>query len=350
MKLNRISDVNANTYQNAFDDNNIRVFSTRSGFDTQATQPGAFANWNTLTNRNCAFGKSGLASQSLTLSEACEQNTMGRLSNTDYSSKEFCFLEDYDKIPVSDAPLDYGQDSCSFQIFDKEQNPFQNRLKSDDKTGVLSFLLSSAVSANTAVDCVSVVLRAIKTKDRTTYGHSLRVARYAGRIASALNLDVLNRKKVKLTALLHDAGKLGIDDAILMKPGILSDEQWNEMKGHSDIGANIVRMLPKLTSISHYIRFHHERYDGNGYPNRLFKRDIPIVSRIIAVADAYDAMTQKRPYRSPLSKRRALTELEKQKEKQFDPDIVRIFVTLLRHRSSRKQGKKRLPLLGSFQY
>lgn len=309
MTLNRISDVNANnTYQKTFDDDEIGIFATRCHF----------ANFDgKLAEKECIFGKSE------PLSEVSAQNTT-RLFDPDYSAKKLCFLDDY------------GRGLRGLQILAERPTPFQPELKSARKTGVISLLLSSAVGANNLLDCISIILYTIKTKDRTTYGHSLRIAEYANRIASALELDALTRKKVALTAVLHDVGKLGISNAILMKPGILRDEEWDEMKNHSAIGAKIVKMLPKLKSISQYIRFHHERYDGNGYPDRLRQKEIPLVSRIIAIADAYDAMTQKRPYRAPLSKKQALAELEKQKGKQFDPNILRAFVILLRRRSARK--------------
>jgi len=247
----------------------------------------------------------------------------------------------YLKTPLSD----YGRASYSFQILDKKPIPFQQFPTSYRKSDVLSHSLSSAISESNLMEYVSIIIYAIKAKDITTYEHSWRVAEYADKIASALNVKTLDRKKVKLTALMHDAGKLGIDDAILVNPSILDDEEWNEMKKHPSIGANIVGMLPKLIPISRYIRFHHERYDGNGYPDKLHKKNIPLVSRIISVADAYDAMTHKRPYRAPLSKKQALAELEKQKGKQFDPYIVRVFATLLRYGHCRK-AKNISPLMG----
>ncbi len=272
-------------YQKPFDDDNI----------LGAMRHFAYSNV-PLPDRNRAFGKPKLTRQTLTLPEVSAQDTTERL-------------------------------------FD-----------ADRKADVLSRLLSSAIFENNLMECLSIILHAIKTKDITTYWHSLRVAQFADKIASALDYKTLDRKKVILTALLHDVGKLGIDDAVLTKPGILDNEEWKEMKGHPNIGANIVKMLPKLMPISRYIRLHHERYDGNGYPDKLRKTDIPLVSRVISVADAYDAMTHKRPYRTPLSKRQALAELEEQKGKQFDPYIVRVFATLLRYRNYRKAKKPR-PLM-----
>jgi len=126
--------------------------------------------------------------------------------------------------------------------------------------------------------------------------------------------------------MLHDIGKIGIDDAILNKPGALTADEWAIMKTHPEIGYRIAMSSPELVTIAEYILTHHERWDGKGYPQGLKGEEIPQLSRILAVSDSYDAMTQNRVYRTAISKEDAAEEIEKNAGTQFDPDIVKIFL------------------------
>jgi HD-GYP domain-containing protein (c-di-GMP phosphodiesterase class II) len=130
---------------------------------------------------------------------------------------------------------------------------------------------------------------------------------------------------IELLATLHDIGKVGINERILKKPGQLDEEEWIEMKKHPEIGYRIAMSSPNLASIADYILCHHERWDGTGYPQNLKGNDIPLISRIIAVVDAYDAMTQKRVYRKAMTHEEAIEEIKKGSGSQFDPQIVQIF-------------------------
>jgi HD-GYP domain-containing protein (c-di-GMP phosphodiesterase class II) len=131
---------------------------------------------------------------------------------------------------------------------------------------------------------------------------------------------------LELLATLHDIGKIGISDQILNKPDKLSPEEWVEMKKHPEIGYRIAMSSPELVPIAEYILTHHERWDGEGYPQKLAGERIPLLSRILAVVDAYDAMTEDRPYRKAMSKEEAVMEIRENLGKQFDPLMAKIFL------------------------
>jgi putative nucleotidyltransferase with HDIG domain len=174
--------------------------------------------------------------------------------------------------------------------------------------------------------------RALDARDNETEGHSLRVTHYALRLADVLVISPQERAALKWGALLHDIGKIGIPDAILNKPGKLTDAEFDVMRGHCLLGLEIVRGIPYLERAADVIRCHHERYDGTGYPDGLAGAVIPRVARIFAVADTLDAITSDRPYRraSPFS--HALSEVEAGSGTQFDPEVVaalRLLVTEL---------------------
>ena len=131
---------------------------------------------------------------------------------------------------------------------------------------------------------------------------------------------------MKLFAMLHDIGKVGINDAILQKPGPLTAEEWLEMKKHPEIGFRIAQNNIDLAPVADYILCHHERWDGTGYPRGLKGEEIPILSRILAVVDAYDAMTSRRVYRDEISGAQAAAEILRAAGTQFDPEVARVFV------------------------
>ena len=131
-----------------------------------------------------------------------------------------------------------------------------------------------------------------------------------------------------LLSVLHDIGKIGITDKILLKPAKLSDDEWKEMKKHSEIGYHIAAASNELSSIAEYILSHHERWDGNGYPQGLKGSEIPKLSRIIAVIDTYDVITHERPYKKVMSRNDALTEIKRCSGTQFAPDIAEAFCSI----------------------
>jgi diguanylate cyclase (GGDEF)-like protein/PAS domain S-box-containing protein len=180
----------------------------------------------------------------------------------------------------------------------------------------------------------SSIISSMKTtmfeKSQETEEHALRLIELSKAIGQKMNIKDEQLSELELLSTLHDIGKIGINDNILNKPSKLTKEEWVEMKKHSIIGFRIARASPELIPIAEYILSHHERWDGNGYPQGLIGKDIPLLSRILSVADAYDAMTEDRLYRRAMSKEAAIAEIEKNAGTQFDPDIVSIFLELLR--------------------
>lgn len=169
----------------------------------------------------------------------------------------------------------------------------------------------------------------IEAKDPSTMGHSVRVAEYSRLIAEKLGFSEQECTRVRWIALMHDCGKIYIPDAILTKPGRLSDEEYEVMKKHTVYGSEILRDFTAIDGMGLGALSHHERYDGSGYPNGLSGEDIPLIGRIIGVSDAFDAMNSRRCYRAPLNKRVILEELNKNRGKQFDPVIVDCLLALI---------------------
>ncbi len=157
-------------------------------------------------------------------------------------------------------------------------------------------------------------------------GHVIRVTKYSLAIAEELGFSEEEKVVLEVAALLHDFGKIGIDENILLKPRKLSEKEKEEVDMHVMRGYYMLAGFNELIEALGGVRHHHEHYNGSGYPEGLKKDEIPIIARIIAVADAYDAMTSKRPYRNALSKEEAIRELKANAGTQFDPAIVRIFI------------------------
>lgn len=179
------------------------------------------------------------------------------------------------------------------------------------------------------LDTIRALAAAIDAKDPYTKGHSERVSEMSVVLAQELNLSDNDIENIEYTALLHDIGKIGIDDSILGKKSSLTDQEFDKIKEHTIMGANIIQPVDFLKNSYRAIYHHHERYNGEGYPDGIKSEDIPILARIIAVADAYDAMSSDRPYRKKLSKDKILKELKDQSGKQFDPEIVKALISVL---------------------
>lgn len=176
---------------------------------------------------------------------------------------------------------------------------------------------------------VTAMASAIDAKSPWTRGHSDRVTRHAMAIGEQLRLDSPTLTHLRLGCILHDIGKIGTYEAILDKPGRLTDKEMALMKQHPVKGEEILKPIRQFKPILPVIRHHHERYDGKGYPDGLEGEDIPLLARIAAIADAYDAMTADRPYREAFSRRKALAEIKRCAGTQFDPTIAPVFVKLL---------------------
>ncbi|MEK6646958.1 MAG: HD domain-containing phosphohydrolase [Candidatus Firestonebacteria bacterium] len=173
---------------------------------------------------------------------------------------------------------------------------------------------------------------AIDAKDHYTHNHSENVTKYAVEIAEEMGLNSEEVKNINHASQLHDLGKIGIQDYILSKSDKLSAEEWKKIKEHSLKSAEILEPLVFLNDVIEMVKQHHERYDGAGYPYGVKGDNIRIGARIMAVADAYDAMISDRPYRNSMSQKDAIAELEKCSGKQFDPQVVHAFLRVLERR------------------
>ncbi len=189
--------------------------------------------------------------------------------------------------------------------------------------------LTTALRRRT-VDALMAFANSVDARDPTTYQHSERVAELTRAIAEQMGLPRDEVETLYLSARVHDLGKVGIPDAILLKPGELSNAEYDTIKEHPIISAQIVKSFPLFDVGRDIIQHHHERYDGEGYPDRLSGSDIPLGARIIAVADTYDAMASDRPYRSGLSHEVAMQIMIEERGKQFDPDVVDAFCEVMK--------------------
>ena len=173
------------------------------------------------------------------------------------------------------------------------------------------------------------LVEAIDAKDSYTNGHSNRVADYSVMIAERAGKTKEEQEEIYLIALLHDVGKIGISNAIINKKGKLTDEEYAEIKRHPTVGREILSKISIDPKLAIGASFHHERYDGKGYPMGLKGEEIPEIARIIAVADSYDAMASKRSYRDVLPKEKIRSELVKGKGTQFDPSFAEIMINII---------------------
>jgi putative nucleotidyltransferase with HDIG domain len=176
------------------------------------------------------------------------------------------------------------------------------------------------------VESMEALLAAVDAKDSYTRTHSMQVAVYADAVARRMNLSMPDRRTLQTASLLHDIGKIGVPDRILNKPGRLTDEELNIMRRHPQMGVDILEPFRGMRDPRRIILHHHERYDGAGYPTGCRGEDIPLGSRILAVADAVDTMLSGRTYKSPLSKSDVRKELSSEAGLQFDPAVASVTI------------------------
>ena len=179
------------------------------------------------------------------------------------------------------------------------------------------------------IQIVKALSGAIDAKDTYTNGHSTRVADYSREIARRAGLPKQLQNDIYMIGLLHDVGKIGIPDAIINKPAKLTEEEYSIIQKHPVLGAGILGNIAEFPRLSTGARWHHERYDGKGYPDGISGEDIPVEARIIAVADAYDAMSSRRSYRDVLPQEKVYAEVKKGKGTQFDPVFAEIMLTMI---------------------
>jgi response regulator RpfG family c-di-GMP phosphodiesterase len=188
-------------------------------------------------------------------------------------------------------------------------------------------IVSSIKSADEAK--LLSLAQTIELKDPYTKGHCERVATYALMLADGMDLSDVMKKNIKYGSWLHDCGKIGVPEIILNKPSELDDEQFATMKKHSRWGADVAKTAQLSEPVVNVALYHHERFNGEGYPVGLKGINIPLEARVVAIADAFDAMTSDRPYRKKLSKEEAIAVITKSKSSSFDPALVDIFVSVL---------------------
>lgn len=178
-------------------------------------------------------------------------------------------------------------------------------------------------------ETMQLIINMIESKDPNTKGHSIRVAELSQKISREMGFSEEESNNVYYIGLLHDCGKINIPNAILKNPGRLSNDEYEVMKKHTVYGANVLKDFTSITDIGIGAKYHHERYDGHGYPSGLEGTDIPVVARIIGVADAFDAMNSNRCYRESLPADVIMKELVSNRGKQFDPEILDVLLALL---------------------
>lgn len=176
---------------------------------------------------------------------------------------------------------------------------------------------------------IQALTKAIDLRDHETEGHSLRVAELSDRLAQAIGLDAQQRLHLRRGAMLHDIGKLGVPDAVLLKPGSLTPQEWLEMKRHPVLAKEWLARIPFLQPALDIPYAHHERWDGSGYPLGLKGEQIPLPARLFAIVDVYDALTSQRPYRAAWTNERALEYIQENAGKLFDPQLAQAFVKLV---------------------
>jgi putative two-component system response regulator len=184
---------------------------------------------------------------------------------------------------------------------------------------------------------------AVEAKDTYTEGHLRRLSSYSEQLAVAIGLSPAQVKAVRFGGLLHDIGKISIDDAILCKPGKLTEEEYAQIKRHPEYGARIIQAMRFASDVGPIIRHHHERWDGKGYPAGLAGAAIPIGARIVSIVDAYDAMMTDRPYRKSLGLEETLRRLREGRGREWDPELLDRFVAMVTDGELAEPGEDRVP-------
>ncbi len=271
-----------------------------------------------------------------------ETNIMGRKSPTVTGSVKMGFI-----MYIPSKPVNYVADFSAGEIHyhlhaSIIKNPFFWVLCGLTVVWMISFISMIVVKMNIKryveqqkrdekiiEQTMQTIVNFIEAKDPSTMGHSLRVAQYSRMISEKLGFSETECNQIYWIALMHDCGKIYIPDEILGKPAKLTDEEYETMKKHTVFGGEILRDFNAIDNIRTGAMFHHERYDGKGYPNGLSGEEIPVIARIIGVSDAFDAMNSRRCYRSNLSDDVIIRELKTNRGTQFDPDITDCLLSLI---------------------
>ena len=214
--------------------------------------------------------------------------------------------------------------SFGYVLCDIKTDPYEEMKKAE----TMMYERKTLESTSTKRQIIDKILEALYGNYNFEEQHSYNVMENALKVGEMMGMNSIELSKLRLGALMHDIGKIGIPDDIITKPGKLTDSEYEEVKKHAEKGFRMLSAYPELSEYGYIVLHHHERYDGTGYPRKLKGEDIPLHSRIITVVDAYDAMIEERVYKKSLSKKEALEELVKCKGSQFDPNVVDVFVSL----------------------
>ncbi|TAH75064.1 MAG: diguanylate cyclase [Anaerolineaceae bacterium] len=247
----------------------------------------------------------------------------------DYSLKALTVSGGISSIPYSANSIKELVDNADMAVYNVKRNG-KNAIMmytagTDNMVGIKSPISRKSIYSEYA-PTIYALTAAIDTKDHYTFSHSQNVEYYASGLAYAYGMNEDCIEIIREAALLHDIGKIGIPENILNKPGRLSREEYEIMKGHVENAVAIIRHLPSLDYVIPAVIGHHERYDGNGYPRRIAGEDIPLYARILCIADSFDAIISKRPYKDADTVDSALQILEEQSGLQFDPELIKVFV------------------------
>ena len=179
----------------------------------------------------------------------------------------------------------------------------------------------------------------IDKRDKNTYDHSARVARYSKEISEQLDLSTNEVSRIEMAGLVHDLGKISIEDSIIQKDTKLTDDEFTIIKGHPETAYHLLRNIKSFEKSAEYVLYHHERFSGGGYPKNISHENIPLGARILTVADSYDAMTSDRLYRKSMTQREAVDELVRNSGIQFDPIVVKAFIEILKNNYNYTEGE-----------
>ena len=237
-------------------------------------------------------------------------------------------------LAMFDMPLKIGEETIGmFELARK------SRMNDEEKRLLETIATQAAIAIENArlfeqtqktyYETLKSLAMALEARDAYTRGHSERVAALATKIAEKLGIDEGARKEIYSVALLHDIGKIGVRDAILLKPKMLTEEEWKIIQNHPVFGDAILTPLKFLTRVAGMVKHHHERWDGKGYPEGLSGEDIPLASRIVAAADAFDAITSDRPYRVKKTREEAIRIIREETGHQFDPRVVEALLEII---------------------
>ncbi len=253
-------------------------------------------------------------------------------------------LQEYDALGVSQQtshwliPLTVDKEIIGVLFLAEPLNPGCDLLKADTSyvVDLVADQLANAIHrnqlnerlSNLSIETVLALSRTLDARDSHSGSHSKRMAVLSEQMAMKFRLSARETRELCWAALLHDIGKIGVEDQILYKPGPLTDREWEIMRTHPEVGAQMVRGLSGMETIAALILGHHERMDGSGYPRGLGGEQIPFGARILAVVDSYSAMTEGRPYRQPKTHDEAIGELKQLAGVQYDTEVVNVFISL----------------------